>query len=266
MAEASRAAGSSSAFADAKASAVYFRQHILPILENRCYECHGDGAAKGKLSFEELAEDLSKPGHEEKWWQVLRMVRAGIMPPADDPRPTQEEKEKLAHWVKYGPLSNDPVNPAPGRVAARRLNRAEYRNTIRELMRVDFDTATEFPPDDSKEGFDNNSEVLTISAMLMDKYLKAAETIVNRAIPKSPTESREVAPVGPVLFTTGSHENTRLYAAPANSGPVLKAEELEAKYRYFFPRDPPASLEGRRAYAREILENFTARAYRRPVD
>lgn len=249
-----------------KASAVYFRQHILPILEKRCYDCHGDGRARGKLSLEKLAEDPTAPGHEEKWWQVLRMVRAGIMPPADEPRPTTEEKDKLAAWVKYGPLGNDRINPAPGRVAARRLNRAEYRNTIRDLMRVDFDTATEFPPDDTMEGFDNNGEVLTISAMLMDKYLKAAETIVNRAIPKSPTESREVLTLGPVLFTSGSHENTRLYSAPIDTGPAVTAEELRARYRYFFPRDPPLSLKARRGYAREILENFSARAYRRPVD
>lgn len=258
------------ASADAKASASYFRQSILPILESRCYDCHGNGIAKGELSLEDLAEQLAEdpmaPGHEGKWWQVLRMVRAGIMPPADEAQPTAEEKDKLAHWVKYGPLRNDSIDPAPGRVVARRLNRVEYRNTIRDLMGVDFDTTAEFPPDDTVHGFDNNADALTISPMLMDKYIKAAETIANRAVPKSPTESREVASLGPVLFTTGSHENLRLYTAPTATGQGSKQEEIAASYRRFFPRTPPASVEERRAYAREILENFTARAYRRPVD
>ena len=264
--QAAKITGPAADFADVKASAVYFRQNIQPILENRCYECHGDGIARGDLSLDRLAENPAAPGHEQKWWQVLRMIRAGIMPPADETPLTAEEKDQVASWVKYGPLRNDSVNPAPGRVAARRLNRVEYRNTIRDLMKVDFDTATEFPPDDTVEGFDNNAEALTISSMLMDKYLKAAETIVNRAIPKSPTESREVAALGPVLFTTGSHENLRLYSAPTDKGPAVKADELQARYRYFFPRDPPSSLEARRIYAREILENFSFRAYRRPVD
>lgn len=254
------------ALANASTSTSYFRQSILPILESRCYDCHGNGLAKGELSLEELVADPTTPGYEGKWWQVMRMVRAGIMPPAAEAQPTAEEKDKLAHWVKYGPLRNDSIDPAPGRVAARRLNRVEYRNTIRDLMGVDFDTTAEFPPDDTVHGFDNNAEALTISPMLMDKYLKAAETVVNRAIPKSPTESREVASLGPVLFTTGSHENMRLYTAPTATGPGAKEEEIAARYRRFFPRTPPASVEERRTYAREILENFTARAYRRPVD
>jgi hypothetical protein len=65
----------------------------------------------------------------------------------------------------------------------RRLNRVEYRNTIRDLMGVEFDTEKEFPPDDSGHGFDNIADVLTISPMLLEKYLDAAKQIIGSTVP-----------------------------------------------------------------------------------
>src|SRR5215831_14618990 len=65
----------------------------------------------------------------------------------------------------------DPQNPDPGRVTVRRLNRVEYRNTVHDLLGVDFDSLSEFPPDDTGHGFDNIGDVLTLSPMLLEKYL-----------------------------------------------------------------------------------------------
>jgi hypothetical protein len=70
----------------------------------------------------------------------------------------------------------------PGRVTARRLNRAEYSNTIRDLLGIDFHAEKYFPTDDSGDGFDNIGEVLTVSPVLMEKYLSAAERIARWAI------------------------------------------------------------------------------------
>ena len=74
------------------------------------------------------------------------------------------------------------MKPDPGRVTARRLNRAEYTNTIRDLLAVDFRADRNFPTDDSGEGFDNIGDVLTVSPVLMEKYLSAAGRIAERAI------------------------------------------------------------------------------------
>ena len=63
---------------------------------------------------------------------------------------------------QVGRFQVDPQNPDPGRVTVRRLNRVEYRNTIRDLLGVDFDTDKEFPPDDAGHGFDNIGDVLTL--------------------------------------------------------------------------------------------------------
>ena len=77
-------------------------------------------------------------------------------------------------------------SPIPGRVTARRLNRAEYTNTIRDLLAIEFRADKNFPTDDSGEGFDNIGDVLTVSPVLMDKYLSAAARIAERTVAAEP--------------------------------------------------------------------------------
>src|SRR6185312_12253146 len=110
-------------------------------------------------------------------------VRSGIMPPAEEPRLPADLAAKVSEWIKRGPFALDPHHPDPGRVTVRRLNRVDYRNTIRDLMGVDYDTQKEFPADDTGHGFDNIADVLTISPMLLEKYLDAAQTIVASVVP-----------------------------------------------------------------------------------
>jgi hypothetical protein len=105
------------------------------------------------------------------------------MPPARKPQPPEADRRRLAEWIKYDAFGIDRANPDPGRVTARRLNRIEYRNTIRELLGVDFNSQVEFPADDTGYGFDNIGDVLTVSPMLLEKYLLAAKTIVSEAVP-----------------------------------------------------------------------------------
>ena len=125
-------------------------------------------------------------GDRTLWWGVLKNVRSGIMPPADKPQPSVEERRLLEDWIKFGALGIDPTDPDPGRVTVRRLNRVEYRNTIRDLIGVDYDTSSEFPPDDTGHGFDNIGDVLTLSPLLLEKYLAAADAIIARAVPMVP--------------------------------------------------------------------------------
>ena len=105
------------------------------------------------------------------------------MPPANKPQPTTEERSQLEDWIKTGAFGIHPDDPDPGRITVRRLNRVEYHNTIRDLLGVDFDTSQAFPADDSGHGFDNIGDVLTISPLLLEKYLAAANTIITKAVP-----------------------------------------------------------------------------------
>ena len=160
-----------------------FQEDIQPILIDHCYGCHADGAKKGGVAFDGFLSDEAMMGKRDLWWAVLKNVRAGIMPPAEKPRPSDKELQLLADWIKHEVLGNDPKDPDPGRVTIRRLNRVEYRNTIRDLMGFDFKAEEEFPPDDTGYGFDNIGDVLTVSPLLLEKYMQAAESIVAAAVP-----------------------------------------------------------------------------------
>ena len=160
-----------------------FLSGILPILKSHCFECHGNGATEGNLALDEFTTEplaLAKP---QIWWNVLKNVRSQVMPPADHDRLTPSEIDQLASWIKFRAFLIDPDSPDPGRTAVRRLNRTEYGNTVSDLMEIRFDATILFPPDDSGFGFDNVGDALSFSPLLMEKYLHAAQSIVDRAVP-----------------------------------------------------------------------------------
>jgi hypothetical protein len=113
--------------------------------------------------------------NREDWEAVLRKVKAGEMPPPGVPKPASLAAMASYLEHEFDRLDKN-VKPDPGRVTARRLNRAEYRNTIRDLLGVDFQTTQEFPVDDTGEGFDNIGDILSVSPLLTEKYLSAAES------------------------------------------------------------------------------------------
>jgi hypothetical protein len=169
--------------APAVAAAEHFRKDIQPVLVEYCYDCHGEGMNKGKVAFDEFKSDEELLGNRNLWLAVLKNIRARLMPPERKPRPSPEEIKRLEMWIKRDAFGIDPADPDPGRVTLRRLNRTEYHNTIRDLMGFDFKADDEFPPDDTGYGFDNIGDVLTVSPLLLEKYMQAAETIVAAAVP-----------------------------------------------------------------------------------
>jgi hypothetical protein len=133
--------------------------------------------------------------HDRKTWRkVFFKLEAGEMPPQDQTQPKPEEIATVTHWIDDQLDRPVPLElQDPGRMTIRRLNRAEYNNTIRDLMAIDFHPADDFPTDDVGEGFDNIAALLSLSPILMEKYLAAAEQCVNRALtvlPESPPPTR----------------------------------------------------------------------------
>ena len=160
-----------------------YQDDIQPILIDYCYRCHADGMKKGGMAFDGFASDEALVTKRELWWSVLKNVRAGIMPPAGKPRPDDKEVRLLADWIKRDVFGIDPKDVDPGRATIRRLNRVEYRNTVRDLTGFDFKAEEEFPPDDTGYGFDTIGDVLSVSPLLLEKYMQAAESIVTAAVP-----------------------------------------------------------------------------------
>ena len=112
------------------------------------------------------------------------MLETGAMPPAEHPtRPNEAEVASLVRWINQAVFEDDcGKSPNPGHVTIRRLNRAEYNNTIRDLVGVKLRPADDFPSDDVGNGFDNQGEVLSISPLLMEGYVAAAERISSVAL------------------------------------------------------------------------------------
>src|SRR5437763_15674074 len=94
-----------------------FRDEVQPILAKYCYDCHADGANKGNVALDELKSDDTLVHNPELWWKVLKNVRAGLMPPARKPQPTDDDRRRLADWIKFGAFGIDPAAPDPGRVS-----------------------------------------------------------------------------------------------------------------------------------------------------
>ena len=160
---------------------------IAGFLSKHCYSCHGPEKKKGDLVLHTLNDVQSLTESRKTVQQAIKMVRAGEMPPESRPRPAVVEVDAFADAVDSFYTEVDKTAPLnPGRVTVRRLNRNEYNNTIRDLLGVDARPADDFPADDIGHGFDNIGDVLTVSPVLMERYLAAAENVANSAILLTP--------------------------------------------------------------------------------
>ena len=160
-----------------------FDRVVLPFLTRTCYTCHNAELKTGGMNLEALQTAASITHDRETWERVLKKLRAGEMPPKGQPRPDPREMKAVVGWIESELETADRlVRPDPGRVTVRRLNRAEYNNTVRDLLGVDFRPADNFPQDDSGYGFDNIGDVLSLSPVLMEKYLAAAERVARAAV------------------------------------------------------------------------------------
>ena len=165
-----------------------FRQDMLPFVKQFCSDCHNADDPQGGLDFSKYAEatsrDIIKGKAREHWQTVLAMLETGAMPPKDAEQPPKEQLDKLVPWLESTLYNLDcDLIADPGRVTIRRLNRAEYNNTVRDLLGVDFKPADSFPSDDVGYGFDNIGDVLSLSPLLLEKYLDAAEAVAQDALP-----------------------------------------------------------------------------------
>lgn len=164
-----------------------FKSDGVAFLKKHCLSCHSGEKPKADLRLDAFADDASVLKDRKTWQRVTDSVKAGEMPPAAKPQPTATERDAFLKLVDGVFEKHDrTAKPDPGRVTMRRLNRNEYNNTIRDLVGVDFNPAEDFPSDDVGHGFDNIGDVLTLPPVLLERYLAAAETIMDRAILTGP--------------------------------------------------------------------------------
>ena len=164
-----------------------FSQAGLPFLKQHCLECHSGDKPKAELSLAGFVDNASVVKKRKAWESILKMVESGEMPPEKKPKPDIKEIEAFTAIARAVFDHHDKnAKPDPGRVTMRRLNRVEYANTLRDLVGADFNPAADFPSDDIGHGFDNIGDVLTLSPVLLEQYLAAAETVSQRVILANP--------------------------------------------------------------------------------
>ncbi|HYP14117.1 MAG TPA: DUF1592 domain-containing protein [Bryobacteraceae bacterium] len=165
------------------AQGLAFEKDIKPFLAKTCYGCHNAKVRNAGVDLQAFTTTESIVRDPGTWELAVRKLRSGEMPPPPLPRPKAEELQKITTWIEGEFERVDRLaKPNPGRVTARRLNRAEYNNTIRDLLGVTFRPADDFPQDDSGYGFDTIGDVLSLPPVLMEKYLSAAEKAVRTAL------------------------------------------------------------------------------------
>lgn len=160
-----------------------FASGLRPFLESYCFGCHGVEKAKAEVDFETLPRDTDVFKDRDLWERVRDLVEEKEMPPSKSSQPDSEERMAFLESLELEMDRLDCSQMAnPGRVTVRRLNRTEYDNTIRDLLGVDFKPSEDFPLDEVGYGFDNIGDVLSLSPILLEKYLNAAESVVTNAI------------------------------------------------------------------------------------
>ena len=160
-----------------------FQSTVQPFLAKACSGCHNAKLQSGGLNLGIYPTTDAVAKDRPHWESILEKLRSGQMPPPGMPRPSESDLKTVTNWISAELDREDRlIKPDPGHTTARRLNRTEYNNSIRDLLGVDSNPAAEFPPDDSGYGFDDIGDVLSMSPSLLEKYLSAAEKVARLAL------------------------------------------------------------------------------------
>jgi mono/diheme cytochrome c family protein len=162
-------------------------QPATAFFAKHCRSCHSGSKPKGDFAFDALKPDFAEDANRGRWSKVVEQLRGGTMPPKEKPRPTAQEVAGVIDAIsKNIAAAESAANAAQGRTVLRRLNRAEYVNTVRDLLAVDVELKDLLPPETSITGFDNSAESMHVSSYLMESYLAAAERVIDAAIASGP--------------------------------------------------------------------------------
>ena len=157
-----------------------FDRSISPLLSQYCYRCHGEQKTKGDVNLQRDENPLMIADHRKTWATVLKMLRAGEMPPEKAKQPSAPERERLIAFVDHTINAIDCAQlKEPGRPAFHRLNKVEYDNSVRALTGLDLTPARSFAPDGSSYGFDTISDALSISPLQVEQYFLAADQVLD---------------------------------------------------------------------------------------
>ena len=202
--------GRSNASAAEAPTKTFFAEH--------CIRCHGEKQQKGEFRVDKLPADFTEIGNAQRWAEVLFRINAGEMPPKKEPQPKSSELGQVADWISTRIKEGEATRMAKrSPVAHYRLSREEYGHTVYDLLGVyfDVDAPGAFNEDPRWHGFERIGSMLSLSPSHVDRYFKAAETVLERAFPESPTKAskgRSEAPPGSRWLIAPGHRRGNLRA------------------------------------------------------
>ncbi|MCC9608650.1 DUF1592 domain-containing protein [Blastopirellula sp. JC732] len=244
----------SSAVAMEPEAADHFEQKIRPVLTQYCASCHDPEDPDNHILFLKAKTAPEMQHLRSSWGSVSAQLRNRTMPPPDEEQPSEQERLEIANWIDdHLRATACELGPYAGHVTTRRLNRLEYENTIRDLVGPQLGYDESFPTDGGGgEGFNNNGETLFLPPMLMERYVEAAQEILDAAIITPPLrkefaadrliptseskgEFRPLKPgadltAGSVIYVAGDYELTAEVRNPSDKELklVLKLDGLPA--------------------------------------
>lgn len=215
-----------------------FNESVLPIIQQRCIECHQGKDADGEFDLAKFPSGEEVAKNMGIWERVGKRVRLKEMPPEGSPQLNDQQKGAFHRWLDSQPkedlcsqIANEETQAwYRGVVMSRRLTRTEYLNAVRDLTGVAVDPRFEIPSDGAGgEGFDTNGDSLFTSPIHIEQYLAVATDVIGRAIDNSATSAE-----APLQWTL---------PGKAADGTERSAEQA----------------------ARKTIAQFARRAWRRPV-
>jgi hypothetical protein len=239
--------------------ALIVRTHSVPdvapwtVVETYCFDCHNRDDRAGDLAFDGMSPDEITE-HADTWEAAIRKLRGNFMPPAGAPRPDGQAVTRLVSWLE-NEIDTAAIEPAPGRVSLRRLNRREYAYAIRDLLALNIDPAALLPQDNVEGHYDNNADALQVSPAFIDQYIYAAREVALEAVGN--------AQAPPVTTTYGDAANMVISLPPrGDPGTGRQQHHIEGmpfgtrggfSVEHDFPADGEYELTiGDMALAREV--------------
>jgi len=209
-------------------------------LDRHCIDCHAGSTAEMGLALDTARGEADMAADRSRWRKIVSRVAAGEMPPADASQPDAAEREAFLRAVREAFARADSATPPdPGPTLIRRLSRDEYDNTLRDLFRTDFRVGNSLPADGVGYGFDTIADVLTVSPLLMDRYLDTAEEVARRVLPAVPPKPfvRQIAgkwcaPKNPHVPKERFRPIRAGLAEPTFSGPLHIPATIDAAEEY----------------------------------
>jgi len=169
-----------------------FETAVRPFFKAYCLRCHDEQKQQGKFRLDNLPQEFVDPNGAQRWGEVVFRINAGEMPPPNEPQPKPEELGRAVDWISSQIKQGEAARMAKrGPVNHYRLSRDEYAATVFDLLGVHYDVKLPgtFNEDPRWHGFERIGSLLSLSPSHVDRYLKAAETVLDRAFPESPMKA-----------------------------------------------------------------------------